>query len=142
VTEERQVVVGAVIIDDGRVLAARRSRPAEIAGRWEFPGGKAEVGEDPRDALVREIREELSASIAVGDEVRGDGAGWPISAGYVLRLFRASVISRELQPGDDHDLLRWLAPEDLESLDWLPSDRLALPFVRASVSSGSAPRRR
>jgi 8-oxo-dGTP diphosphatase len=142
VTEERQVVVGAVIVDAGRVLAARRTRPADLAGHWEFPGGKAEVGEDPRDALVREIREELSASVAVGDEVRGDGAGWPISAGYVLRLFRASVVAGELQPGTDHDLLRWLAPDDLESLDWLPSDRLALPVVRASVSSDPVPRPR
>jgi 8-oxo-dGTP diphosphatase len=135
VTLQPRVVVGAVLIEGGRVLAARRTRPAELAGRWEFPGGKTEDGEDPRTALVREIREELSASIEVTAEVVGAGSPWPISEAYVLRLYLAVVVDGELRPGADHDLLRWLAADELESVDWLPSDRLALPAVRAALDA-------
>ena len=133
-TAEPRVVVGAVIVDRGRVLAARRTRPAHLAGRWEFPGGKTEHGEDLRDTLVREIREELSATIAVAEEVTGAGSPWPISQEHVLHLFVASVVAGELRPGPDHDLLRWLTPADLDSVDWLPSDRLTLPAVLAALS--------
>ena len=134
-----RVVVGTVIVRAGRVLAARRTRPAELAGYWEFPGGKTEDGEDPRDALVREIAAELSASIEVLDEVTGAGAPWPISEKYMLRLYLASVVHGEPCPGADHDLLRWLAADELDALDWLASDHLALPAVR-SVLEASTPR--
>lgn len=126
---ESAIVVGAVVIADGRVLAARRTRPAELAGRWEFPGGKVEPGEDPSAALVREIREELDATIDIGAEVVGDGP-WVISERYVLRLYAATVAAGAPRPGVDHDALRWLCVDELESVAWLPSDRLALAAVR------------
>lgn len=137
-TVEPRVVVGAVIVEAGCVLAARRRRPDDLAGLWEFPGGKTEEGEDPRDALVREIREELSATVAISDEVNVDGAPWRISDDFVLRLYRASVTSGELRPGADHDVLRWLAIDELESVDWLPSDQLALPAVRSVLARSSS----
>ena len=130
-----RIVVGAVIVEGGRVLAARRTRPDNLANFWEFPGGKVEDGEDPRDALVREIREELSASVAIAAEVSGAGAAWRISEKYVLRLYLASVVRGTLRPGADHNLLRWLAPDELEAINWLPSDRAALPAVRAALAS-------
>ena len=123
------MVVGAVIVADGRVLAARRSRPADLAGFWEFPGGKVEPGEDPGTALVREVDEELRATVEVHDEL----GEWPISERYVLRLFLAEVVSGELRLGADHDELRWLAADELESVEWLPSDRGALPAVREAL---------
>lgn len=132
---EPRVVVGAVIVEAGRVLAARRTCPGDLAGFWEFPGGKTEDGEDPQDALVREIREELSATVAIGQEVRGRDAPWRISEKYVLRLYLASVVHGALRPGADHDLVRWLAPEDLDSVNWLPSDRAALDTVRSVLAS-------
>ena len=58
-------VVGAAIVRDGRVLAARRTAPPEAAGRWELPGGKVESGETPDAALVREVAEELGCTVAV-----------------------------------------------------------------------------
>lgn len=134
-TVEPKVVVGAVIVEAGRVLAARRTRPADLAGFWEFPGGKTEDGEDPRDALVREIREELSASVAIAREVSEPDAPWRISEKYVLRLYLASVVHGALRPGADHDLLRWLAPDDPDSVSWLPSDRAALRVVRSALAS-------
>lgn len=136
-TAEPRVVVGAVIVEAGRVLAARRTGPSDLAGCWEFPGGKVEDGEDPRDALIREVREELSATIAIGDEVAADDAPWPISERYVLRLYVASVLQGELRPGADHDAVRWLALDELEPVNWLPTDRAALSAVR-SVLAASA----
>ena len=58
------VVVAAAIVRDGRVLAARRTQPANVAGRWELPGGKVDPGETPEQALVRELREELGIETA------------------------------------------------------------------------------
>jgi 8-oxo-dGTP diphosphatase len=131
VTGTPQEVVGAVIVADGRVLAARRTRPADLAGYWEFPGGKVEAGEDPRVALVREIAEELGSRIEVLYEI--GVAPWVISEKYVLRLFMSTLSHGEPRPGSDHDELRWLTSAEIESVDWLAADRLALAEVRATL---------
>lgn len=129
-TAGRTTVVGAVIVEGGRVLAARRTRPSELAGFWEFPGGKVEPGEDPKVALAREIREELSAAITVLDEVVSPSGPWLISEKYVLRLFSAAPSVGDPTPGADHDEIRWLGDGELDELNWLPSDRAALETVR------------
>ncbi len=120
------------------MLVARRTRPAELAGLWEFPGGKVEPGEAPRDALIREIREELEAPIEVGPEIACHGGPWPVSERYVLRLYVATLAAGDLSPGPspgpDHDEVRWLGPDDLGSVPWLPSDRAALSEVRRTLS--------
>ena len=67
-----RVIVAAVIITDGRVLACERSAPPEVAGRWEFPGGKVEPGETDPQALARECAEELGVRVEVGDRVGPD----------------------------------------------------------------------
>ncbi len=129
-----RLVVGAIVVDDlaapTRVLACRRSRPAALAGRWEFPGGKVEPGETPGAALTREVREELALTIAVGDELSEDGARWPIDERYELGLLLAVLTAGTPGPGTDHDAVRWLGPDDLESVAWLPSDAQALPALR------------
>lgn len=129
------VVVGAVIVRDGRVLAARRTRPADLAGQWEFPGGKVEEGENLEEALARELKEELNSNISVIGEVVDGGVPWRISDRHVLRLFLATVVTGEPTAGEDHDQLRWLLPSDLGEVAWLPSDQLALPAVRRAVES-------
>lgn len=131
---EPQVVVGAVLVDDlerpTRVLAARRTRgAAEVVGRWEFPGGKVEPGETLIGALRRELAEELSVDARIGPEL-GNGRGWVISAQLVLHLFVGQVVAGEPTPATDHDAVRWLGPEELDGIDWLASDRGAVPLVR------------
>ncbi|GGY63776.1 DNA mismatch repair protein MutT [Streptomyces omiyaensis] len=117
------VVVAAALLDRGRLLAARRSAPAELAGRWELPGGKVEPGERPEDALVRELREELGVEAETAERIPGE---WPLKPGYVLRVWTARLLSGEPRPLEDHDELRWLARDELDTVDWLDQDRPAV----------------
>ncbi|HVE28038.1 MAG TPA: NUDIX domain-containing protein, partial [Sporichthya sp.] len=95
-----QLVVGAAIVHRGRLLAARRSAPVNLAGGWELPGGKVEPGESEADALVRECQEELGVLIAVGDRVAGE---WPLRDDLVLRVYLATLLDGEPRPLEDHD---------------------------------------
>ena len=119
---DRQVVVGAAIVRDGRVLAARRTAPASAAGRWEFPGGKVEPGETEAESLVREIAEELGVRVSVGAWLAGEQ---PIGDRYLLRVALARAEEGEPTP-TEHDLVRWLTGDELDDVDWLDSDR---PFL-------------
>lgn len=120
-----KVVVGAAIVRDARVLAARRCAPPAAAGGWEFPGGKVEPGETEVDALVRECREELGVEIRVGAPL---GEAQP--GEFVLRVYRADLLAGEPQPLQDHDELRWLAANELDTVPWLSADRPLLPALR------------
>lgn len=120
-------VVAAAIVDDlgapRRLLAARRRRPLELAGRWEFPGGKVDPGETVEEALHREIREELGVAIEAGPELPGpDDGGWRISARHVLRLWPAVVTAGEPEPLVEHDELRWLDEGSWLDVAWLDAD--------------------
>jgi 8-oxo-dGTP diphosphatase len=127
------VVVAAAIVDDldvpRRLLSARRAQPVSLAGRWEFPGGKVEPGEDAVAALRRELREELGVEVELGAELTGpeDGA-WRLSVTYVMRLWIARVTVGEPQPLVEHDELRWLEAGDWLAVPWLDAD---VPIVRA-----------
>ncbi|WP_395656867.1 (deoxy)nucleoside triphosphate pyrophosphohydrolase [Nocardioides sp.] len=122
-------VVGAAIIRDGRVLAARRTAPPATAGRWELPGGKVEPGETPEAALVREIVEELACTIAVTGWLPGQVA---IGERHVLTVAVAELVAGEPQP-HEHDAVRWLAAGELGSVDWLDPDRPFLADVAAAI---------
>lgn len=117
-----QVVVGAAIVHERRLLAARRTRPAATAGRWELPGGKVEPDESPTQAVVREIAEELGCAIEVDGWLEGETV---IGPGLVLRVARARLVTGEPDP-HEHDAVRWLAADELDEVDWLDSDR---PFL-------------
>ena len=135
---DMQVVVGAVIADSlsnpRRVLATRRTRPTALKGRWEFPGGKVELGESAEDALVREVQEELDVTLMLGEELAPSGRDWPISDRLTLRIFMAEIFVGTPTPGESHDLARWLSADDLYSVDWLDADREALWIVADRLS--------
>lgn len=121
-----QLVVGAALFDaSGRLLAAQRGHPPALAGLWEFPGGKVEPGEDERAALVRECREELAVAIAIDPGPRAFVGEVPIGIG-MLRVYRARIVSGVPQLGE-HTVLRWLRPDELLDVPWIPAD---LPLVR------------
>ncbi|MEU7577939.1 (deoxy)nucleoside triphosphate pyrophosphohydrolase [Streptomyces sp. NPDC041068] len=124
----RRIVVGAALYDDGRLLAARRTAPPELAGRWELPGGKVEPGERCEDALLRELREELGVEAELTGRVPGE---WPLAKGYTLRVWAARLVSGEPEPLEDHDALRWLAPDEVWSVDWVSAD---VPAVAAALA--------
>src|SRR5215210_3869583 len=116
------VVVGGAVLREGRVLAARRTSPPELAGRWELPGGKVEPGERRTDALERELREELGCDVEVTGWLSGAS---PIRDGLALHVATGVVVAGEPEPGD-HDQLRWLSADELDDVDWLEPDR---PFL-------------
>jgi 8-oxo-dGTP diphosphatase len=136
---EPQVVVAAALLRRGEagpaVLAAERSHPDALAGKWELPGGKVEPDEPEIVALKRECREELGVDVAVGERV---GPDLPIAPGRVLRVFRAELVSGEPYP-HEHASLRWLTAGELEDVPWLPADRPLLPELRQLLQSGDLP---
>ncbi len=131
----RRVVVGAAILDGDRVLAARRTAPVAAAGRWEFPGGKVEPGETPEQALVREIAEELGCAIGVTGWLAGEA---PIGETHLLTVAVAHLVSGDPVPRE-HDLVRWLAADELGSVDWLEPDRPFLPELRTRMGERMGP---
>ena len=126
-----QVVVGAAVIDAGRVLAVQRAEPPVLYGLWEFPGGKVEPGESEVGALVRECAEELGLALTVGARV---GPDVPLLEGrLVLRVYAATAPGRELHLHEHLDA-RWLGPDDLESVEWIPADAPVVSAVRTLLN--------
>jgi 8-oxo-dGTP diphosphatase len=121
-----QVIVGAAIIADARVLACARAEPPEMAGRWEFPGGKVEPGEDDIAALARECMEELAVRVLVGVRI---GVDIPLGGGRsVLRVYTARLRDGDQPRLIEHLAMRWLAADELTDVAWLPADA---PIVAA-----------
>ena len=125
-------VAAAAIVQDGRVLAARRVGPVDVAGGWELPGGKVDPGETAVQAVVREIREELGCEVAVISPLAGRAT---VKPGYELTAHVARILDGEATPRE-HDAVRWLAPEELEEVRWVPSDRRFLPELRTLLLAG------
>ena len=125
-------VVGAAIIDAGRCLVARRGATMSAAGKWEFPGGKIEVGETAAAALVREIAEELGVLIQVGEGL-GRSEVPAGSRRLTLEVFTAWPI-RGTPVAREHSAIRWVTAAELDELDWADADVPHLPAVRAALA--------
>lgn len=129
-------VVGAAIVesDPPRVLAACRAAPPELAGLWEFPGGKVEPGETDEQALVRECREELGVEITVGERLGTEvqlGGGTAVLRVHLARITRGEPVAHE------HAEVRWLSADELDSVPWIPVDRPLVAALRALLVSAS-----
>ncbi|WP_308011851.1 (deoxy)nucleoside triphosphate pyrophosphohydrolase [Actinacidiphila acidipaludis] len=129
-----RVVVAGAVLDGDRLLAARRTAPPDLAGRWELPGGKVEPGERVEDALVRELREELGITVRPLERVPG---AWPLTAGLVLHVWTAVILDGTPRPLQDHDEIRWVTAAEAPALDWLPADRPLIPLIAALSPPGA-----
>jgi 8-oxo-dGTP diphosphatase len=130
----RQVLVAAaVVLRAGRVLLSQRKRGTHLAGAWEFPGGKVEPDEDPRDAVVRELREELGVDVLVGDILDVTFHRYPEKS-VLLLFYEASLAdgSPEPRPLDVADV-RWAAADELRDDAFPPADVAVLAKVRARL---------
>ena len=120
-------VVAAVITQDGKVLCVQRGEHAKeyISLKWEFPGGKVEFGENREDALVREIQEELAAEIHELQFLMTVEHSYP-DFHLTMHAYSCTLKTGEITL-QEHVDMKWLAPEELDQLDWAKAD---VPVVK------------
>ena len=118
------IVVAGAIVAESRVLIAQRTRPPELAGRWELPGGKVADGETDAEAVARELAEELGVDVSVGEHI-GDVE---LNATTTLRAYAATLLRGDPRP-HDHAVLRWVTAAELDEVDWVPADRDFVPAL-------------
>ena len=114
-------VVAAVIEKNGKLLVCQRTRHQTMPLKWEFPGGKFEEGEQPRDALRRELEEELGIRAKIGDEIARLRHTYPNGSTVELRFFIVREYEDEIENRIFRDL-QWSDPKDLPSYDFLEAD--------------------
>lgn len=128
-----RVVAAAVIIEDGRLFLARRPPGDNLAGMWELPGGKVEVGETPQECLARELREELAMEAKAGEILA------ETEYTYVHGRFRMLALRAVRQSGFEllvHDRVAWVSADGLGAHDLAPAD---VALVRQLVAQGDWP---
>lgn len=130
------IVAAGVLVERGRVLITQRKKGSHLAGAWEFPGGKVEPGEDPRAALVRELREEIGIDVLVGDPIEVTFHAYPEKT--VLLLFFAVTRERESPEPRALDVaaVQWAAVEALDDALFPAADVPILAKVRKLLRSG------
>lgn len=114
------------LAEPSKILAAQRSYPAALRGKWELPGGKVEPGELPAHAAVREIAEELGVDIELGESL----GTWPLGEGKDMIVWWAEAAG-EPRAGASHQEVRWCGADELAKLDWLEAD---IPLIKEIAS--------
>ena len=113
------------------MLAAQRGGSGTLSGLWEFPGGKVEQGETPREALEREVAEELDCGVVVRGQVTSTVHSYDF-AEITLTTFYCDLVTGEPRL-TEHTAVRWLPPEDLDDVSWAPADLPAVAIVKADL---------
>ncbi len=114
-------VVAGIFWCEDRFLIGRRKEGGSFAGKWEFPGGKVREGEEEKDALRREIQEELGAEIEVGEkyaEIEHDYTSIRVK----LNFFKAKFFGPPPKTSTSHQALAWVTPKEAKSFDFLEAD--------------------
>jgi len=127
------LVTAAIIEKQGQVLITQRLKGSRHAGRWEFPGGKLEPGESPREALQREIREELNLEVSAGEVVETLYHRYDWRAVLIL-VYRCQIEQGTLRHVEvaDH---RWVTPEQMNDYDFLEADLPLIEKLQKMVSN-------
>ena len=134
----RQIEVVAAIIRDSqnRIFATQRGG-GDWKDWWEFPGGKIEPGETPQQALRREIREELDTEITVGELLHT--VEWDYPKFHLTMHCFLCTVERGSLTLLEHEAARWLAPDELASVQWLPADWEVIEVLKNRTATASHP---
>ena len=124
----KQIEVVAAIIRKGDKIFATQRGYGDWQDWWEFPGGKMETGETPEEALKREIREELSAEISVGELLTSVEYDYP-AFHLTMHCFLCTLVGDALYL-NEHEAARWLSPDELDSVKWLPADEIVIEKLK------------
>jgi len=130
------LVAAAILIEHGRVLVTRRKKGTHLEGTWEFPGGKVLAGEDPREALVRELREELGIDAVAGEIVEVTFHRYDdVQKAVLLLFFEAARTPASSDPRPlDVAGFAWAGAEQLDPARFPPADGAVLRKVRARLA--------
>ncbi len=132
-TERRRLFVVAALIERrGRILLSQRRADQSWGLSWEFPGGKVESGENPRDALVREVREELACTIRVGDVVDVVFHAYP-DFDLVMPVYRAAIV-RGVARAVEVAAIDWVPRALLAKMTMPPAD---IPLAKKLAKRGA-----
>ncbi len=123
-------VVAAFIVQNGKVLVCQRTKYQPMALKWEFPGGKIEPGEQPRDALRRELEEELGIDAIIGDEMVRLRHTYRNGGAVELRFFMVDGFQGEIENRIFKDV-RWVGRKDLPKYDFLEADAALVKDIAA-----------
>ena len=123
----KRIEVAAAVIRKGEMIFATQRGYGDFKDWWEFPGGKVEPGETPEEALLREIREELSVEIDIDKYLKT--VEWDYPAFHItLHCYLCSPATDELHL-NEHEAARWLDANSIHSVRWLPADEALLPLI-------------
>jgi 8-oxo-dGTP diphosphatase len=125
-----KVVAGIIVNAEGLILGVQRGKHNRdyVSLKWEFPGGKIEVGERREEALVREIREELAVDIEVSQFLLTVEHAYP-DFHLTMHVFKCSLLEGEEVVLNEHVDMKWLTTEELSTLDWAAADVPVVEFL-------------